>query len=92
MPHNEPESDAGETQEFRRSRSVRRMSFLVAVATIALAVPLAFGWIGDIYQITQTPKRVDALEVEQKQIKESLDRIEGALHIQKQKPKDEQHE
>jgi hypothetical protein len=89
----EPQTEAEETREFRRDRRDQRARFaglawFGALAGIVLAVPVALGWVGDIYRLAQTPARVEALEAAQKEnvrsvseMKESLARIEGALHI-----------
>lgn len=100
MPHHHEDDETEETQEFRRARNGKRalMGGYAAIAGIVLAIPIAFGWVGNIYEITKTPGRVDSLETAQKQtahdvtdMKESLARIEGALHIQKTpKQKDDQ--
>lgn len=99
MPHHQ-EEESEETQEFRRERNGKRakLAGLGAIAGIVLAVPIAFGWVGDIYEITKTPAQVKELQAAQRQsakdvqdMKESLARIEGALHIAKSpKQKDEQ--
>lgn len=90
MPQHREEDEPDDTQEFRQERNGRRarLGGYVALATIVLAVPIALGWVGDLYRIAQTPARVDALERAQRQylqdqqdMKESLARIEGALHI-----------
>lgn len=77
---------------------------LTTIATIVLAVPVCLGWVGKAFDVSKTPERINAVEARtvdlekrmavmeenQKDIKDSLHRIENALRITNWKsPKDE---
>jgi hypothetical protein len=89
-----------QTREFRRPSNGKKalVAGLSAIAGIVIAVPIVFGWVGTAVELSKMPEKVKAMEARQDnlersqaEIKESLARIEGALHIAKSpKQKDEQ--